>query len=172
MIMVPLVERRHRNRPISRVVSQEVYCCMINKIALIILILLVMGSLSHAETKDGVLDVKGKAVVFFEPTEKEYKSLTEKERNELSEVLSDFYHYRDSLIPYLESNNIKPIITSDRKITVHLAGDKSRTYVRKKFKYAVGQIITDGKREPKVVLGVAGTDIDLMNDYKQYFKLK
>jgi hypothetical protein len=145
---------------------------MINKIALIILILLVMGSLSHAGTKDEVLDVKGKAVVFFGPTEKEYNSLSEKERNELNEVLSDFYHYRDSLVPYLESNNIKPVITSDRKITIHLAGDKSRTYVRTKFKYVVGQIITDGKREPKVVLGVVGTDIDLINEFKQYFKLK
>jgi hypothetical protein len=141
------------------------------KFAFIVFFLLVMGS-SYAEAEDGVLDVKGKAVVFFGPTEKEYNSLTEKERNELSEVLSDFYHYRDSLIPYLESNNIKPIITSGKKITVHLAGDKSRTYVRKKIKYVVGQIITDGKREPKVVLGVAGTDVDLINDYKQYFKLK
>jgi len=130
-----------------------------------------MGT-SYAETVDRALDVKGKAVVFFEPTKKEFNSLSEKEKHEMNEVLSDFYHYRDSLIPYLESNNIKPIITSDRKITIHFAGDKSRTYVRKKFNYAVGQIITDGKREPKVVLGVVGTDVDFINDYKQYFKLK
>jgi hypothetical protein len=172
MITVPLVESRQGNRPISRYLSQEVYCCLANKIALLILVFFVMGSLSHAGTKDEVLDVKGKAVVFFGPTEREYNALSEKEKNYLSEMLSDFYHYRDSLVPYLESNNIKPVITSDQKITIHLAGDKSRTYVRKNFKYVVGQIITDGKREPRVVLGVVGTDIDLINEYKQYFKLK
>jgi hypothetical protein len=86
-------------------------------------------------------------------------------------VLSDFDHYRDKTIPFLESNNIKPIITANMNIKIHLAGANSRDYVRKKFKHIVGYILTDGNKEPKVVLGV-GTDKDLINDFKKYFKFK
>ncbi len=141
------------------------------KFALTILILLTIGSPSYGGAKNDVLDVKGKAVVFFGPTEKEYNSLSENDKNEWNEVLSDFYHYRDKTIPFLQSNNIKPIITADMNIKIHLAGGDSRTYVRKKFKHIVGYILTDGTKEPKVVLGV-GTDMDLINDFKEYFKLK
>ena len=81
------------------------------------------------------------------------------------------YHYRDASIPYLESHNIKSIITSDMKIKIHFAGENSRTYAREKFKHVVGYLLTDGIKEPKVVLGV-GTDMDLANDFKEYFKLK
>jgi len=51
------------------------------------------------------------------------------------------------------------------------AGANTHTYVRKKFKHIVGYILTDGNKAPKVVEGVA-TDIDLINDFKKYFKLK
>lgn len=141
------------------------------KVALAILVLLIIGNPSYGASKNVVLDVKGKAVVFFGPTEKEYNALSENEKNEWNEVLSDFYHYRDKTISFLESNNIKPIITADMNIKIHLKGGKSRTYVRKDFKHIVGYILTDGNKEPKVVLGV-GTDMDLINDFKEYFKLK
>jgi hypothetical protein len=140
------------------------------KFALIIFIVLALGSPSHAGAEDKVLDVRGKAVVFFGPTQKEYKSLSENEQNEWNEVLSDFYHYRDKTIPYLESNRIKPIITADAKIMIH-TGANVRTFARKNFKHIVGYILTDGNNEPKVVEGV-GTDLDLINDFKIYFKLE
>jgi len=141
------------------------------KFVLTFLVLLMIVNPSYGGPKDDILDVEGKAVVFFEPTEKEYNSLSENEKNEWNEVLSDFYHYRDSIIPDLESNNIKPVITSAMKITIHFAGDKSRTYIRKKFKQNVGYLLTDGNKEPKVILGVR-TDVDLMIYFKQYFKIK
>ncbi len=140
------------------------------KFALAILILSMIGNLSFGGSNNEILDVKGKAVVFFGPTEKEYDSLSENEQNEWNEVLSDFYHYRDEAIPYLESNKIKPIITANKEIRIQ-TGTNSRTYARKKFKHIVGYILTDGKKEPKIVQGV-GTDIDLINDFKEYFKIK
>ncbi len=140
------------------------------KLALTILILLVVGSTSFARAEDKAVEVKGKAVVFFGPTEQEYISLSKNEKNEWSEVLSDFYHYRDKTIPYLESHKIKPIITAMSKITIQV-GSNTRTYARKNFKHIVGYILTDGTNEPKVVEGV-GTDIDLINDFSQYFKIK
>ncbi len=140
------------------------------KFALTILILFAIGSPIYAGTEDEVLDVKGKAVVFFGPTGKEYDSLSENDQNEWNEVLSDFYHYRDQAIPYLESNKIKPIITASTKIKIQ-AGTNTRTFTRKKFKHIVGYILTDGNKKPKVVEGV-GTDMDLILDFKEYFKLK
>ncbi len=140
------------------------------KLASAILILLTVGSPSFATAGDKVVEVKGKAVVFFGPTEQEYNSLSENERNEWSEVLSDFYHYRDKTIPYLESHKIKLVITAMSKITIQV-GSNTRTYTRKKFKHIVGYILTDGTNEPKVVEGV-GTDIDLINDFSHYFKIK
>jgi len=139
------------------------------KFVLTILILLTIGSIANGSSTD-VLDVKGKAVVFFGPTEREYNSLTENYKNEWSEVLSDFYHYRDKTIPYLESNKIKPIVTANTKIIIH-TGTNARTFVRKNFKHIVGYILTDGNKKPKVVEGV-GTDMDLINDFKEYFGLK
>ncbi len=128
------------------------------------------GSVSFAEVEDKVVEVKGKAVVFYGPTEKEYESLSENGQYELNEVLSDFYYYRDKAIPYLESNKIKAIITSDMKIKIQV-GSNARTYERKKFKHIVGYILTDGSKEPQVEQGV-GTDTDLINDFNKYFNLK
>ncbi len=140
------------------------------KLASTVLILLAVGCPSFARAEDKVIEVKGKAVVFFGPTEQEYNALSENDKNEWSEVLSDFYHYRDKAIPYLESHKIKPIITAVSKITIQV-GSNRRTYARKQFKHIVGYILTDGTNEPKVVEGV-GTDIDLINDFNQYFKIK
>lgn|SRR5574341_1539 len=141
------------------------------KFGLTFLFLLTISNPSYGGAKNDVLDVKGKAVVFFGPEEKDYNLLSEDEKNEWSEVLSDFYYYRDKTIPYLESNNIKPIATSVASIKVHLAGANSRSYAKQKFEHIVGCILTDGNSEPKVVLGV-GTDVDMINDFKEYFKLK
>ncbi len=52
------------------------------KIALTILILMMVGDLSYGGARDGVLDVKGKAVVFFGPAQKEYDSLSKNDKNE------------------------------------------------------------------------------------------
>lgn len=140
------------------------------KFALTILIFLLVGSPYFVRAEDKVAEVKGKAVVFFGPTEKEYQSISENEQNEWNEVLSDFYYYRDKTIPYLESHQIKPLITANSEIIIHTDA-KTRAYARKKFKHIVGYILTDGKNEPKVVESV-GTDIDLINDFREYFKIK
>lgn len=129
-----------------------------------------IGSPSYGGVKNGVLEVKGKAVVFFSPTQEEYNVISDKDKSEWGEVLSDFYHYRDKTIPFIESNNIKPIITADMKINIHLAAT-NHIYTRKKFEHIVGYILTDGIRDPKVVLGV-GTDSDIIENVKEYFKLR
>jgi len=128
-----------------------------------------IGSIAHGRSTD-VLDVKGKAVVFFGPTEREYSSLTENEKNEWSEVLSDFYHYRDKTVPFFESNKIKPFVAANTKIIIH-NWRNARTFARKNFKHIVGYILTDGNKKPIVVEG-AGADLYLINDFKEYFELK
>jgi hypothetical protein len=140
------------------------------KFILILLFVLVVNTSSFAGIEGEVVEVNGRAVVFFEPTEKEYNSLSKNEKNEWSEVLTDFYYYRDSVTSFLEENNIKVIKTSNPKIVIHTESG-TRTYIRKKFNNIVGYILTDGKNEPKVVESI-GTDVDMIMDFKAYFKIK
>lgn len=139
-------------------------------LALTLLVLLEVGYPAFVMAVDKAVEVKGKAVVFFSPTEKEYNSLSENDQNEWSEVLSDFYHYRDNSLSFLEAHQIKPIITSSSKIIIRNER-RTRTYLRKRFKHIVGYILTDGSKEPKVVEGF-GTDIDLVMDFQAYFNIK
>ncbi len=138
------------------------------KLALLICVLLTTGIPAHAA--ESVLVVEGKAVVFFGPSDQEYQAVPESEKYGWDETLSDFYYYGKKTFPYLESNRIQPLITANTTIRIH-AGDKVRTFVRKNFKHAVGYIMTDGNKEPKVIEGV-GTDADLITDFKEYFALK
>jgi hypothetical protein len=140
------------------------------KFSFILLLLLSVNSFSYAGTECDVVEVREKAVIILEPTEKEYNSLSEKEKNEWDEVLSDFYYYKDSVTSFLEENNIKVIKTSNSKIVIH-TGSSSRPYIRAKFNNLFGYILTDGKNEPKVVESV-GTDVDMIMDFKEYFKIK
>ena len=144
---------------------------MAAKVTLAILLLYIVISPSNVAAADDVTEVKGKAVVFYGPAQQEYDAHPEVEREEWTEVLSDFEYYRDLIIPFLEKNGIAPVSTVASKINIQLEGNKRHTYVRKDFDHVVGYIMTDGKSEPKVVTGV-GTDSDLLMDFKEYFKIK
>ena len=117
------------------------------------------------------LYVSGKAVVFFGPTQAEYDSLSEEEKAEMNEVLSDFYYYREQVIPFLKSNQIQEFLTASPRIQVKLSGSEHRTFARRNFNVNVGLIMADGTQEPKVFLGVA-TDVDLIPMFKDYFGLE
>jgi hypothetical protein len=140
------------------------------KFVFILLFVLAMSSSSFTGTKGEVVEIKGRAVVIFEPTDEEYNSLSENEKNEWNEVLSDFYYYRDSTTSFLEAHDIKVIKTSNSEIVIHTESG-TRTFIRKKFNNLVGYILTDGKNEPKVIESI-GTDIDMIMDFKAYFNVK
>lgn len=116
------------------------------------------------------LFVSGKAVVFFGPSQSEYLSMTDQEKDAIDERLYDFYHYRGRVLSFLKLNNIQEFSTAKLKIQVQLDGNESIIYDREGFDHFVGLIMTDGVHEPKVFLGPA-TDADLIMMFEDYFGL-
>ena len=139
-------------------------------IAILILVLLPVFDAQGGAAND-TLHVSGKAVVFFGPTQAEYDSLSEEEKGDMDEVLSDFYYYRQQVISFLKSNQIQEFLTASPRIQFKLSGRERRTFLRRNFNPNVGLIMTDGNQEPKVFLGVA-TDVDLVPIFEEYFGLK
>jgi hypothetical protein len=127
-------------------------------------------SAGQGEVNKDTLHVSGKAVVFFGPSQAEYVAMTDQEKDKIDEALYDFYHYRNKVLSYLESNNIQEFSTVRHKIEIQIAGIESIIYVREAFEHVVGLIMTDGEQEPKVFLGAA-TDLDLISMFEEYFYL-
>ena len=117
------------------------------------------------------LQVSGKAVVFYAPSQKEYDSLSDDAKTELDEVLSDFYYHQENVVSYLKSNMIQDFLTHSAKIMIKLNGNNSLTFMKRDFDQEIGVIMTDGKKEPKIYSGVA-TDIDLINMFKEFFRIQ
>jgi hypothetical protein len=139
-------------------------------IAILILVLLPVFDAQGGAAND-TLHVSGKTVVFFGPTQAEYDSLSEEEKGDMDEVLSDFYYYRQQVISFLKSNQIQEFLTASPRIQFQLSGRERRTFLRRNFNPNVGLIMADGNQEPKVFLGVA-TDVDLIPMFEEYFGLK
>ncbi len=137
----------------------------------ILLLMIVPIAAAQGEVAEDTLYVTGKAVVFFGPTEQEYDSLPPEEKAQIDEVLSDFYYYRENVIPFLKSNQIQEFLTAKSKIQVQLSDDQHLTFAKENFDHVVGLIMTDGKEDPEVFLGIA-TDMDLIDIFKDYFGLK
>ena len=116
------------------------------------------------------LYVRGKAVVFFGPSQSEYLTMTDQEKDVIDEGLYDFYHYRGKVLTFLKLNHIQEFSTGKLKIQVQLNGTENIIYYRKDFDHFVGLIMTDGVHEPKVFLGPV-TDADLIRIFEDYFGL-
>jgi hypothetical protein len=140
----------------------------------VFLFLLLSAPLSVAGQSNQVndtLQVSGKAVVFYVPSQKEYDLLSDDAKTELDEVLSDFYYHQENVVSYLKSNMIQDFLTHSAKIMIKLNGNKSLAFMKRDFDQEIGVIMTDGKKEPKIYSGVA-TDIDLINMFKEFFRIQ
>ena len=138
-------------------------------VGLIFISILTSSVFAQIESPSDTLFVKGKAVIFFEFTETEYDSLLKDEESELVEVISDFYYYRDKVIPDLKEEGISSIISDHEYFKILLDDGRKIIYERKQFEYEIGIIFTNGKQEPKVNLGVR-TDVGLWQAIKEFFK--
>ena len=137
---------------------------------LALFIMAVPGFAGQTDTPDDTVHVSGKAVVFFGPSQAEYLSMSDQEKNEINRLLYDFYHYREQVLSFLELNEINEINTARSKILVEFDGKKTIIYDRKDFGQIVGLIMTDGYHEPKIFLGAA-TDSQIIDMCYEYFKL-
>ena len=125
--------------------------------------------------QDGGVDketlfIHGRAVVFFGPSQAEYLSMTDQEKDAIDEGLYDFYHYRGKVLTFLKLNNIQEFSTAKLKIRIELQGNEDIIYYRKAFDHFVGLIMTDGVHAPQVFLGPA-TDAELIRMFEDYFGL-
>jgi hypothetical protein len=143
------------------------------KILYTIFILVILAAPVWAEqgAVEDTLVVGGKAVVFFGPSNTEYLSMTDKEKDAIDGELYDFLHYRIKVLPFLESNDIQEFLTAFPKIQIQLSGSESITYIRRDFDLLFGLIMTDGKNEPGVFLGAA-TKSELISVFEEYFGLQ
>ena len=138
---------------------------------LILTLALVVVPVGHdAGAAEKMLVVDGRAVVFFAPSNSEYLAMTDQEKDAIDEELYDFLHYRNSVLQFLESNEIQEFLTAFPKIEIRLAGAQSLIFTRHDFDHVVGFIMTDGKNEPEVVLG-ALTRSELIDSFEKYFGL-
>lgn len=136
-----------------------------------LLLLAVQLVLVQAAWAEDSFDVSGRAVVFFTPTQDEYDALSEREQEDMNEILSDFYFYQNNVVPFLETNGIEDFHTANPVIRVVLSGQESRIFRRGQFEHDVGLIMIDGPREPVVSVGVS-TDVDWIPMFKAYFNLE
>ncbi|MCP3924325.1 MAG: hypothetical protein GY714_17255 [Desulfobacterales bacterium] len=120
------------------------------------------------EINNKTLNVKGRCVIFFGLTQNEFDSYSEEGQDEINEVISDFYHYRNEALPFLKDKGINYYFTAMDKIKIKLQNNNTITFERKKLKHIVGVILTDGKN-PKVYSSVI---TDYINIFKEYFKFQ
>jgi len=137
---------------------------------LALLIITVPVFAGQTENLEDTLHVSGKAVVFFGPSQAEYLSMSDKEKDEVDQQLYDFYHHRRKVLPFLELYAITEFSTVRSKILIELDNNKRIIYDRKEFGQVVGLIMTDGHHEPKIFLGAA-TDSQIIAMCYEYFNL-
>lgn len=121
----------------------------------------------------GAFRVSGKAIVFFIPTDKEFETIVEKEREEsgIYEVSSDFSYYANEVIDSLKKSSLKALTTKQPVIVISY-GSRVKVVDRRKLDNIVGCILTDGIKEPEVYTGVY-TDLDYWEMINKFFgKLK
>ena len=138
---------------------------------LILLVVVIPVCWGQSSVDEGTLYVSGKAVVFFGPSQSEYLTMTDREKNVIDEELYDFYYYRKKVLPYLASNTIQEFSTARRQIEIRLDDGESISYFRKDFGRLMGVILTDGRQSPKIALG-ALSKTELIFLFEEYFGLE
>ena len=140
-------------------------------IILVLFILAVYAFADQSGNDKDTLYIGGKAVVFFGPSQAEYMSMTDQQKDAIDEDLYNFYHYRGKVLSYLELNEIQEFQTAKSKIEIQLDGNESVIYRRKDMGHVVGIIMTDPQQEPKVLIGVYNNSA-LISTFEEYFGLE
>lgn len=138
--------------------------------AMILLVVAIPVCWAQSAAFEDTLYVSGKAVVFFGPSQSEYLSMTDQEKDAIDEELYDFYHYRKKVLTFLASKAIQEFSTARRKIQIQFDDNQSISYFRRDFGRAMGVISTDGRQAPEILLGAA-TKAELLLLFEEYFGL-
>lgn len=114
--------------------------------------------------------VEGRVTIFYALSQAELDSLSPEDQEAYNELLSDFYEYAGRLGRNLDKHGIKHILTGSRYVEVK-AGRKTYCYDKTKLEEEVGVILSDGRRQPKVIPGLF-TDEEIMPTVTNYYSLK
>ncbi len=114
--------------------------------------------------------VEGRVAVFYALSQAELDSLSPEDQEAYNELLSDFYEYTGRLGRNLDKHGIKHILTGSRYIEVK-AGRETYCYEKTKLEEEVGVILSDGRKQPKVIPGLF-TDSEVMPTVAKYYSLK
>lgn len=117
------------------------------------------------------LRIPGKAVVFFSLSQGEYDLLSAEDQEAYTELLSDFYTYSGKIGKYLDQQHIAHILTGSRYIEVKSIGKKIYCYDKKVSEDEVGMILTNGRKQPKIISGVI-VETEALPIIRKYFSLK
>ena len=129
----------------------------------------VLAEPCSGKSKDTV-KVSGRVVVFYAISQLQLDSLSLDDREAYTELLSDFYEYSGRLGGYLDKHGIKHILTGSRYIEIE-AGNKTCCYDKTKLEEDVGVILSDGKKQPKIVPGLF-TDLEILPVVAEYYAVK
>ena len=138
--------------------------------AMLLLIMTIPVLSEQSATSEDTLYVSGTAVIFFGPSQSEYLAMTHEQKDAIDEELYDFYHNRGEVRPFLTANTIQEFSTVRLKIQIQLDGYQNITYFRKDFDSVVGLILTDGRQEPRIMLGAVNVS-DMIALFEEYFGL-
>ena len=139
--------------------------------AMILLFVAIPVCRGQSSVEGDTLYVRGKAVIFFGPSQSEYLTMTDQEKEAIDEQLYDFYYYREKVLPFLASNGIQEFSTARRQIEIQLDNRQRIRYFRKDFGRLMGVILTDGRQTPQIFPG-AVSKTELIFLFEKYFDLK
>ena len=136
--------------------------------AMILLFVAIPVCWGQSSVEGDTLYVRGKAVIFFGPSQSEYLTMTDQEKEAIDEQLYDFYYYREKVLPFLASNGIQEFSTARRQIEIQLDNRQRIRYFRKDFGRLMGVILTDGRQTPQILPG-AVNKTELIFRFEKYF---
>lgn len=148
---------------LTKPITWALYAC------LLVLPLTGCAASCPGKSKDTVR-VEGRVAVFYSLSQVELDSLSSEDQEAYSELLSDFYEYTGRLGRNLDKHCIKHILTGSRFIEVK-AGRKVYCYDKTKLEEEVGVILSDGRKQPKVIPGLF-TDSEVMPTVTKHYSLK
>ena len=137
---------------------------------LLSLVLAIPGFSGPDAIDEDTLHVSGKAVVFFGPSQSEYLSMTDAQKDAIDEELYDFYHYRGKVLQFLTAHDIQEFSTARPHIRIRFDDSESMSYLREDFGHVMGIILTDGRQSPRILTGAA-TKAELILLFEEYFGL-
>lgn len=138
---------------------------------ILVCVLLLWQPIAHADTcpRKGRVVVSEPAAIFVAPSSSELSRLPEDERQDISELVSDFYRYVDGATPYLRSIGIRKFITGSKYIQINRKSANVVCINRSKLGDYVAFILSDGSADPVVITSISGS-ADVIELAKSYFE--